>query len=270
MSKVYGLHFGLNEIGFIPPTTVGKLRHAENDALSYHKICQNLGWESNIFISKDATVNNFLESLRTLSESCMPNDLIVVSFSGHGTRVKDINFDEEDEYDEILVFYDKLLIDDSVKIQFSRFREGVNIFYITDCCHSGTITKLFDLDMLKDPEYFERGFDSEIAQKIFDSNSEYRIIKQKINEESVILRSSIIHYAACQDDETASDGSVIMKHGLLTHRLLKTWNDGLFNGNYRDFFDSIKNQMGGNQNPKLNFEGIINNRFILSRPFSSQ
>ena len=141
MSSIYGVHFGLNAIGFSPSKPIAPLRHAENDARAYHEIISKQGGKSKLFISSEATVGKFLEELINLSKTCSPNDLIVVTFSGHGTRVKDLNNDEEDGYDEVLVFYDRLLIDDLVKVQFSRFQEGVNIFFITDCCHSGTISK---------------------------------------------------------------------------------------------------------------------------------
>ena len=60
-----------------------------------------------------------------------------------------------------------------------------------------------------------------------------------------------------------------MNHGLLTHRLLKTWQNGVFNENYEVFFQKIAAQMGGNQNPKLSFEGVISDKFKNSIPFKS-
>lgn len=267
MGNVYGLHFGINKLGFIPPEPVEVLRHAENDAVSYHNICTNLKWESSLFINSNATVPKFLDSLIHYSSICVPNDLLVISFSGHGTKILDINFDENDSYDEVLVFYDQMLIDDLVKVQFSRFKEGVNIFFITDCCHSGTISKIRPIKKAAFNRPPIRGFSSRIGQMIFDSNIEYRIIKQSINEETIKLKSSVIHFAACQDSETASDGTLLMKHGLFTHILLKTWEDGRYLGNYETFFSEIKKQMGSSQNPNVSFEGIINHNFLMSPPF---
>ncbi|MFD2562953.1 caspase family protein [Aquimarina rubra] len=268
MGKVIGLHFGLNKLGFKPPKPVDELRYAENDALAYHQICADLGWSSKYFLGSNATLSTFLEEIIKLSHNSVKDDLVVITFSGHGTRVEDINLDEKDEYDEILVFYDRLLLDDLVKVQFSRFKRGVNILFITDCCHSGTISRLFGEEEKDEEEFITRGFDAETGQLIFDANPEYKIMKQSINERAVNIEASIIHLAACQDDETAYDGSVIMKHGLLTHRLLKTWDKGSFSGTYSDFFLHIESQMGGNQNPKLNFEGVVNDSFIQSKPFN--
>jgi hypothetical protein len=179
MSEVYGAHFGLNKTGFESPHAAKRLRHAENDARFYHSICQKMGGHSRLFIGEASTMENFNETLVELSAVCEPDDVLVLSFSGHGSRVKDINFDEEDEYDEVLVLYDGIILDDLIKVHLSRFAKGVNIFYITDCCYSGTISKALDEE--EDDEFIERGFISEVAQEVFDSSDTYRFIKRSIN-----------------------------------------------------------------------------------------
>jgi len=68
MSNIYGVHFGLNEIGFSSSKPIAILRHAENDARAYHEIvCQQEG-KSKLFLSKEATVENFLKELIDLSK----------------------------------------------------------------------------------------------------------------------------------------------------------------------------------------------------------
>lgn len=270
MGKVYGLHFGLNKSRYDTFSKARDLRHAENDAIAYHAICESLGYESGVFLARNATISNFTENLNNFAKKCTSGDLLVLSFSGHGSRVKDINKDEEDQYDEILVFYDKMILDDQIKVQFSKFDVGSNILYITDCCYSGTVSRFrLESNALKisDTDHIERGFDSDIAQGVFNSTDEYIKIKSNINERDVKVRSSIIHIAACQDDEKSWDGSVVMKHGLLTHRLLRTWDNGIFEGDHQLFFNKIAEKMGGNQNPKLSYEGLINESFKKSKPF---
>lgn len=73
-------------------------------------------------------------------------DDFVVYYSGHGTNIYDEEHSEEDNQDECLVFNDGLITDDyiSSKFETSKCKE---IFFIFDCCHSGTLA---DIEHLKE------------------------------------------------------------------------------------------------------------------------
>jgi uncharacterized caspase-like protein len=72
-------------------------------------------------------------------------DVLLVHFSGHGSNVPDDDGDEADSRDEILCPTDldwkKPLRDDFLRATFDKLRPGVSLTVITDCCHSGTITR---------------------------------------------------------------------------------------------------------------------------------
>ncbi len=76
-------------------------------------------------------------------------DVLVFQFSGHGTRVPDIDGDEGpdgDGNDQAFVPVDfedgAFLIDDDVRAIFDLLPAGVNLAVFADCCHSGTITRI--------------------------------------------------------------------------------------------------------------------------------
>lgn len=72
-------------------------------------------------------------------------DVLLVHFSGHGSNVPDNDGDEADRRDEILCPSDldwkEPLRDDFLKKTVQAMPEGVSLTFITDCCHSGTITR---------------------------------------------------------------------------------------------------------------------------------
>ena len=93
----------------------------------------------------DATKKAIEESVEGLISAGQRGDVLLVHFSGHGSNVPDNNGDEADNRDEILCptdldWYDPLR-DDWLRNVFDGLSAGVSLTVITDCCHSGTITR---------------------------------------------------------------------------------------------------------------------------------
>jgi hypothetical protein len=88
------------------------------------------------------TLNNILERVRkeNITE-------LFLSYSGHGTFVRDRDGDETDGQDEALVpldcYTNGIILDDYLHSAFlSKLPANVNLFSLMDCCHSGTILDL--------------------------------------------------------------------------------------------------------------------------------
>ena len=65
---------------------------------------------------------------------------LVIYYTGHGTYVPDKNGDEDDGYDEAMVFIDGNIIDDDLFKTILDYKvETSKCVLISDCCHSGTI-----------------------------------------------------------------------------------------------------------------------------------
>lgn len=72
---------------------------------------------------------------------------IFVSYSGHGSHVKDYSGDERDEKDEVICPADYsvngFINDDVIKANFiDKLHRKVNLIMLMDCCHSGTSADL--------------------------------------------------------------------------------------------------------------------------------
>ena len=103
--------------------------------------------------NRKATLDGIRKAIRDLGRGVGPNDLTLVYFSGHGTRVpnRGDRDDERDGMDEALVPFDarpagndlhNALVDD----EFGQLLGGIatnRLLLVVDACHSGTAAKGF-------------------------------------------------------------------------------------------------------------------------------
>lgn len=65
---------------------------------------------------------------------------LAVYYVGHGTSVVDVHGDEDDGYDEAMVFADGNVLDDTLVDSLIDHKNNSNkVILISDCCHSGSI-----------------------------------------------------------------------------------------------------------------------------------
>jgi hypothetical protein len=124
------------------------LRGCVNDARAWAKALERMGFSSELMLNQAATKNKILDGIRQLVENSRSGDVLVIQYSGHGTQVPDRGtLDESDGLDEALVPVDVeqrgFVVDDDLAVICNGIPEGVNVTFFMDCCHSGTITRLF-------------------------------------------------------------------------------------------------------------------------------
>jgi len=99
------------------------------------------------------STENLKEKLTTFAEKCKPGDVLWVHFSGHGARVADSDDSEVDGKDEALRCpnidgRDKntskhRITDDWLYDEFvCKIQSGVEVIFVSDSCHSGSILDL--------------------------------------------------------------------------------------------------------------------------------
>jgi hypothetical protein len=108
-----------------------------------------------ILLDNQATIRNVKRAWTDTINKAKSGDVIVFTFSGHGTSVEDISGDENDKRDEAICLYDGLLVDDTIRKIFSNKKEGVKLIFISDSCHSGTVSRSF-ISTLSDTDYYSK------------------------------------------------------------------------------------------------------------------
>jgi hypothetical protein len=135
------LCIGINDY----PGTESDLSGCVNDANDWKAALKDRGFTVRLLQDSDATKEAMVREIRNLVTAAQSGDAVVITYSGHGSWVPDLDGDEPDARDEVLCPYDiaqnRPLIDDEIHALFGERAKGVRIALITDSCHSGSVLR---------------------------------------------------------------------------------------------------------------------------------
>ncbi|MCM1966383.1 MULTISPECIES: caspase family protein [unclassified Streptomyces] len=276
------IHVGLNKVD---PAAYdgwdGKLLACENDARDMAAVARAGGFADTVILTDDGTVENITGELRKAAGRLKSGDILLFTYSGHGGQMSNVvgSDDEPDRLDETLVFFDRQFLDDELYREFRRFEEGVRIFVLLDCCHSGSAIE--SLQGLLTPEALQSQFQTrdpgqvEAASRLMPLLKQqeifirdlpfYESLQRELKDDNGGPAPAAVLIAACQDNQVASDGDV---NGLFTANLLKVWGKGAFLGDYRTFHRDIQKRMPANQSPNFYTTGNPSDGFLKQKPFT--
>lgn len=274
MPKGKSLNIGLNRVD---PASYegwsGPLLACEADARDMADIAKTAGFETRKLLTEKANRHNVLTHIREAAESLKAGDKYLLTYSGHGGSLPDRNNDEfDDGQDETWCLYDGQLVDDEIYAALGAFQAGVRVVVISDSCHSGTVTREaggFPLDAIvaQSAVASMKVMPPMVAYKTYDANRNYYdaiLADEDYRDAWQQIDASVLLLAACQDSQTALDGTF---NGLFTGTLLRTWNRGAFRGGYRAFFDAIARRLPLDHMPNYFKTGTPLPGFDGMRPF---
>jgi hypothetical protein len=87
-------------------------------------------------LSQQATWSGVKAAIVAATRGFGPEDLLVLSLSGHGGRVKDLNGDEESGYDSTLCLYDGTVLDDLFWAFVQADVPPCRVLIFTDTCYA--------------------------------------------------------------------------------------------------------------------------------------
>lgn len=234
-AKGYSLHVGLNAVS---PDTYGgwsgPLTACEADAWDMARICEGAGCDSRVLPTEMATWGAVAMWISEAARQAAAGDFVCITYSGHGGQVPDTNGDEVDGWDETWCLFDRELIDDELRALLTLFAPGVRVLVLSDSCHSGTMTKLAPMTRPR-------------------------------RARGLPTAAGVLLISGCQDNQLSDDGA---KNGAFTGALLKVWDGGRFEGNYRKFYKAIRAELPDWQRPNLFRTGAHNPTFDRQRPFT--
>jgi len=273
MATGISIHIGLNRVD---PSHYqgwdGKLKGCENDARAMEAIARSQKFATSLLLNEQATAQAVKDAIAGAVNQLKSGDILLLTYSGHGGQVPDLNGDEEDHLDETWVLYDHELIDDELYALWGQFESDVRIFLLTDCCHSGTVAKAFQDSVLfaSQPAAnmpVPRAMPVDVGERTYVANRAFYDQLQVANPQGnrVGIGASVILISGCQDNQVSLDGP---QNGVFTGALLKTWNDGKFKANIQKFHKSILNKIEFYQSPNYFRVGRSNPTFERQRPFT--
>ena len=147
------LCMGINKYRMFP------LRGCVNDAYDLSEMLENQYKFNHVVTMYDdyVTSNSIKEQINKLILDPVP-DMLVITYSGHGSTVLDMDGDEEDGKDETWYLMDGNFKDDDIKKMLAGIPEKTQVIVFSDSCHSGTVCRSFlntmnDLSFVSIPKY---------------------------------------------------------------------------------------------------------------------
>ncbi|MBM3211086.1 hypothetical protein FJZ33_02635, partial [Candidatus Poribacteria bacterium] len=213
----------------------------------------NFGFpEDNIELLKDesATREGILKAIYDLVDKVGKDDIVVIHYSGHGSRRKDFEGDDPDGYDETIVPYNSGrdpypnldIIDDEIYAWLLELTKNTDyVSLIFDSCHSGSVTR--DIFGAKgrwvEPDLRTA---EEMGVKTFDLETARESNRDLGPSGWLPLGKRYVLIAACRDDETASEHNVyqngnLVCYGALTYFLSQELINAATGDTYRDVFE---------------------------------
>src|SRR3972149_2330925 len=120
----------------------GELNACEADAEDMAEIAKSKGFDVKTLLTKEATRTNVIDGINKAASTLKAGDIFMLSYSGHGGQLPDLNSDEPDAQDETWCLYNGEFVDDELYALFGKFARGIRILVFSDSCHSGTVVKL--------------------------------------------------------------------------------------------------------------------------------
>ncbi len=239
-------------------------------------IAETQGYTARALHNQQATRDAVLAAMAVDAEQLVEGDHYLLTFACHGGLITDFNNDEDDQHDEALCLYDYMLADDEMFLELARFKPGVRILTVIDSCNSGTIVRKGMPDPFAPPTSvgLVRAMPRDVADRVnADHINDYKAHAtryQQIREDVVHgpmgpLRASLIHLAACQDDQSALE---INGGGRFTRALGEVWANGAFTGDHPTFLNQIRDRLSGYQVPKYTTYGPDDAAFVAQIPFT--
>lgn len=267
------LHIGVNRTN--PEHYPGwdePLKSPEKDVDTMERIAKSQGFETSQLKSEQATRRAVIEAFMNAASELTAGDFFLVTYSGHGGRVKDVSGDEKDKKDDTWCLYDGQLLDDELHVLFAEFAEDVRVLLIADSCHSGTLLKGAS-DPSNDTEVDDdfvipRAMPVTAVAATFNSNrSFYTEIQDNLPVPRPEIKASVRLLSGCQEDELSYGSDESGRFTWVINDLLK---DGGYNGTYKDFHREIVQTLKRpirNQTPGHSQEGKKSPEFDNQPPF---
>lgn len=291
MAKGMSVHIGLNRVD--PQHYAGwdgRLNACENDARSMQAIAKELGYQTELCLSNQATRGAVADLLTKATNDLKSGDILLVTYSGHGNQVPDVDGDETDGIDETWCLFDGQMIDDELYRLYGALADRVRVLILSDSCHSGTVAKMMfyqaalpsglagltDLSLMGKPAaktvtYGPKFVPPDIALRTYLQNKQfYRAIGTAAKDaaggnKGETAKASIRLISGCQDNQVSFDGAI---NSVFTAALLAVWDAGRFQGNYADFHLQIQRAMMPTQSPNHYKVGKPDLAYDHQRPFT--
>lgn len=260
--KKLALCIGINDF----PGTGNDLNGCINDAQDWENVLVKRGFDVKMLLDKQATRSLILKIMTELLTATVKGDSIIITNSTHGTQIPDTSGDEVDGFDEaICVISDDqqkidLITDDELWKLFKLKKPGVQLVWIADSCHSGTMVRAFGEVYSGKRRFLPWPVIRDIMQSPVNGKREESFERDEKSPWPCLL------LAGCQDNEYCYDDYFQNRpNGAFTKSAIDALKNLPMQATYSDWFRTIKKTLPSNRHPQTpNIIGSYLNAQILS------
>lgn len=253
-SRKLALLLGIDRYRYLP---FRNLRGCSNDVAIMEKLLRerfDFPAESIIkILNEDATRENILGAMRRLAVGVESDDIVVLFYAGHGSRMRDREGNKPTNMDETLVPYDSGrgrnpnldITDDELQVWLRSLTEKTPYTTLVfDCCHSGSMTRdAFGDGIRSGPSDYRPVSQlppSPISSEILGG------LHKPADAVCILPRSDrYVVLSACRDEEdayeyTAIEGKDAIYHGTFSYFLIREISaQNSTRLTYRDLFERV-------------------------------
>ena len=195
------------------------------DAARMRALLLQRGYTTVFLTNAQATAFRVTAACVAAAQGMKAGDKLVVYGSSHGGQANDVNGDEAGGMDSTICLWDGQFVDDLVLKMLAKVPKGVEVDFITDCCHSGTNWR---------------------GQRPHDY---VRVFLARPGTEGGTVVCSFTHFGGCGDGEYSYGSEA---GGEFTNALLATGPGSLTRA---EWFAAAKKRVPRNQVPVMNWAG---------------
>lgn len=231
----------------------GECPGCDQDALAMQALCKSAGAAHvTLLLNAQATCAAVEAAIQGEASGLRSNDLLIVTYSGHGGQVPDEDGDEVDGLDETICLYDGQMIDDHIKKILLGLQPGLRILLIADSCHSEGNFRAFVRAATKVVTLGKYGHKK--IKPLLHRKTAGRV---PLNEK---WDKQLIEFAGCREDAYSYGGA---EGGKWSLALAGAYG---FAPTLRAFFDAAKKNTPDRQQPQWVECGPVTDAFRFSVP----
>jgi len=259
-------------IGIDAYTQVAPLRGCENDVAAWSQLLERGQFKTTRLTGDQTKGRRIHDALQALVDQARAGDVVAIHYSGHGTRVPDLDGDETIDFqDEALVPIDgaitaDFLIDDDRFDLLDSLAQGVDCTLFFDCCHSNTSTRV----LAPRRDYTERFI--ALDQDVKDAYRRKRATqrgRRRSNQHRNAGNMNHLLFSACRESQTAKESNGNGWFSTVATTLLNEGNPGsneaLLNAIRKEF--EKRGYSADNQTPMLDGPDHLRNGPVLGGIF---
>jgi hypothetical protein len=239
MARGIAIHIGVNQPA---SPRQARLSLSEENAWKMAELSYQAGYGAiHLLRGADATCAAVRSLLSAAAGALKPRHTLLVSFSGHGRRVPDMNRDERDGWDETWCLHDANLVDDELLEIWKIAATGARVLVVSESCFAGGMR--YGDDVLAErpqapyrPVYRTPG---PVLRGVPQYAATAPRISTPAHDEGI--RASVLVLAGASETQTA-------REGLYTRCMLELWSGGEFRESFQVLQQRLRERVQ-NENP---------------------